>query len=196
MFRVKSAGVVLLAVVGIPTSAVAGDLIPPGPPAPTMTTLAAIDAKLNALSETNSLYRFVGVTTATTQGGAGWKGLNDLCVAQFATTYQSTRMCSTEEVMKTPVRAWPTLAGEPSGYWLQPVLLFSAFSGSNFYVFEYSGAFFTSSGSPGGALSCDRWSTINSSGVGIALSSAGSIATVTCNTSLGVACCSSPDETP
>ena len=83
----------------------AGSLDPSGSPAPTMVTLQQIYDKASAAAAQSSpceLYRFVGVSSASSNGGAGWKGLSNLCVSQFVSTYPSIRMCTSEEILRTP----------------------------------------------------------------------------------------------
>ena len=71
--------------------------------------LAEMDAKLDALIGAHSLYQFVAVTTAETQGDVGLKVMGDLCAAEFGNA--GIRVCTSEEIFRTPAADWPTSCG-------------------------------------------------------------------------------------
>ena len=142
--------------------------------------LQSTDAKLSSLVAAHNLpNRFVGVTSATTSGLAGWKGMGDLCRSQFGGTYPNVRMCFSEEVMRTPPAQWPALAGS---HWVQPT--FQAPVAEPPYVLDVSG-FYSSMGN----MTCVAWNSNSSSVFGLTLTSLGSFVVDACSNAIGVTCC-------
>jgi len=149
-----------------------------------MVTLQDLDVKLSALVTAHSVHRFVGATSATAQGNAGWKGMGDRCQNEFGGTYSSVRVCFSEEIMRTPSSAWPSLSGA-SGFWVHPSFqpLAAGTTGAN-YGLDASG---NSSGL--GYMTCIHWTYAQNDGSGLALDSTGAFKLLPCDGNLGVACC-------
>ena len=153
-----------------------------------MVTLGDLDSKLSALTRT---YRFVAVTPGDDPGvlgSAGWKGMNDDCISHFGAAYPSVRMCTTEELLSTPVADWPTLTvGGVGWYRVHPVI---AAANSNHWV-DISGL----SRADPADLSCAGW-TAGSPRLSICLHETGEWRWGSCDASIGVTCCAPEDEIP
>ncbi len=84
------------------------------------------------------VYRFVGFSSGTTKGGAGWFGFAKLCAADYG---ERARMCTTVEVFRTV----PPTTTEFGGYgWVHPVLVVTARD----YARDFSGSI---------AETCNGW---------------------------------------
>ncbi len=178
--RLAAAAAIGVVVLGVYWMTHAGNLEPPGAPASTMVTLSDLDAKLSSLVAAHNLpNRFVGVTSATTTGLAGFKGMGDLCRSQFAGTYPNVRMCFSEEIMRTPPAQWPALGGN---YWVQPT--FQAAVAQPPYVLDISGYYSTMDN-----LTCTAWNSNSSSVFGLVVTVIGSFVVYPCDNAFGVTCC-------
>lgn len=133
--------------------------------------------------------RFIGVTTTAIAGNAGWRNLNLACSSQFGATYPTVRMCTSKDILQTPVIQWPSL---PGNAWVQPVIVSAALVNSG----PITGGFVDISGlttTYPDWLSCNGWSTRDNSG--LALLSTGGFGFGTCAfASTFVTCCA--DATP
>lgn len=178
--RIAVSGMVLIAACA---GVGAGDLNPPGPPAPTMSTLQQVNNKLDQLAAQTWSFQFGGVTTATTDGSHGWWSMNQLCTNEFG---PNARMCTSKEVMSTPVSQWPSLAAY-NGAWVHP-------------YFAPTGGYTDVSGmavSSGGNFSCNGWGTTGTTGmwlVGGGGTYNGAFAVSNCTMVIHVACCLPPSQ--
>lgn len=131
-----------------------------------------------ALRVSNSTGKFIGVTATAVPGTAGWRNLNLACNAEFGAAYPTARMCTSWEILRTPVTQWPSLSGNS---WVQPVIVSAASAG---YV-DMSGR---SAGTPP-ELSCNAWSGEGTS-TGLAVLSNGGFGLQGClNGTVRVSCC-------
>jgi len=143
-----------------------------------------------ALRVGSSTGRFIGVTTVTVLGGAGWRDLNLACNSEFGATYSMPRMCTSKDILNTPVSQWPTLNWDA---WVQPVVVSAApFNWGN----QPSGGSVDISGvvTPFPQdLSCDGWTGIAMYGAdnhGLVLKSNGGFGTRNCTfLNTHVTCC-------
>ena len=127
---------------------------------------------------TTAMYRFVAVTSATTPADVGWKGMADLCRAEFAAEHPEARMCFTEETLRTNPSKWPEFTGQA---WVQPVVVAAAGSTQFWDV--------TTLSYNGGNRNCDMWSLTLPTRRGMTVQSNGTFPTPICDTSHSVACC-------
>lgn len=135
--------------------------------------------KVNVQKDESSpcdLYKFIGVTEAKAIGNVGWKTLNEMCISEYG---ESTRMCTSEEIMKTPVAKWPSLGNTA---WIHPVFVV----GGSSYV-DYSGR----NHQDAEDLCCNSW--CQGGGTGLALHTSGKILLRECLHEYAVTCCT-PDE--
>jgi hypothetical protein len=138
--------------------------------------------------------RFIGVTTTAVSGGAGWRALNLACNSEFGATYPSARMCTSKDILKTPIAQWPALSGDA---WVQPMTVSAALT-VNFGGTLYGG-FQDISGvvvQDPQELSCNGWGYAGpGNGNGLVLKSSGGFGLRGCIFSTTfVTCCS--DATP
>jgi hypothetical protein len=141
--------------------------------------------------------KFIGVTTTSVSGNAGWRNLNLACNAEFGATYPTARMCTSKDILRTPVTQWPSLPGDA---WVQPIIASAALAFDTGPgrlwggIQELSGV---TVGSPAD-VSCNGWtgtSISGSSNLGLVLKSNGGFGVNSCIYSTNaVTCCA--DATP
>lgn len=116
----------------------------------------------------NAPYRFVGFSTATTNGAVGFVGLHALCQADFGS---QARACTSEEYIRSPHAEAPA-----TGAWLLP----SVAGGSNTTGgIDFSGQT---------VANCRGWTEV-SGNLGLSVREQGGIDVSGCSSSLAVTCC-------
>lgn len=181
----RNRGIIVIALVAILSGywlAQAGGPPTGPPPGPTMVTLGELSAKLDSLGSAlpGGRYTFIGVSSGTTQGNAGWKGMSDLCAADYdPNTFPGVRMCLSVEIMATPPEAWPALADA----WVHPTIAATVTTANS--LLDISGRM---TDIPA-RLSCAGWAVTDTNYTGIALKSNGGFSAYVCDETLAVACC-------
>lgn len=183
MKKTVSVAVLIVAVTAAYWIVQAGSLEPPGPPAPTMVPLDQLDAKLSAIAGGRVPHQFVEVTTTPLAGSGGWRQLSQVCQDEFSATYASIRMCTSEEILNTPI-PWQVPATFVA--WVHPVYVPIGSS----WGADVSGVI----GDTTANLSCNGWSSGSASG--LVLTGDGAFSQGACNQSFRIACCAPPGEIP
>lgn len=122
------------------------------------------------------LYKFVGITVAKTQGNAHWKAMIDMCKSEYG---DSVRMCTTEEIMKTPAGQWPTSLD--SDAWVQPVIVEAEIP----FIIDFSLWYEDNPDN----LTCRGWNSNSASYRGMVLYLSGWISTRQCDQQSAITCC-------
>lgn len=164
---------VLVATTG---SALAGDLEPPGSPAPTMNTLAEIYSSSQGACGGN--YQFIGTTTPA-PGDSGIFGMTRKCQQEFGTT---AKMCTSADILRT-LSPPGAAAWNSSRAWLQPTFVAAGYDISGL---SGDGVFW----------SCEGWSSTSGQRGGFSISFPApgqegwlGIGTPCFSADVGVACC-------
>ena len=151
----------------------------------------------------STVYRFVGVTEATTDGGAGGiLGMNSLCQADSRFPANS-RMCTYEEFIQSPVTSGVG-SGRP---WINPSIISATETGESpsrktIYIiypgvaYAYDEAWVDSPYSPAN-LPCQQWTSRFEGFSGWTLQPEGSLTARTeCDAEHPVACCAPAAQIP
>lgn len=178
----------LLLAITYAASSSAGDLEPPGPPAPTMVDLGMISEKVAELQAPR--YEFLGITNPVA-ANSGFLGKTRKCQEEFGAT---ARLCYSHEVIETtnlpPVANYHSNQG-----WLHPRLEGTGAAYVNTTtVIPFSTDASGHSRDPK-QLTCRGWISSNATDNGLVVSnslpdSEGGITTSQCSaTDVGAACC-------
>ena len=97
-------------------------------------------------------YRVVGLSDETAQGNVGIGKLYKLCQRSFG---RQARMCTTEEVMRSPAISRLLKMGEEG--WIQPVIVSAVSVDGDFQVRDISGLSVTFAVTTKQGLSCTQW---------------------------------------
>lgn len=115
-------------------------------------------------------YRFVGFTTGTTNGGAGYIGLYALCQADYG---PDAKACTSNEYLRSVNATGPANAA-----WLLPTVVGGSFNEGGF---DYSGV---------GVETCGGWNRVSGGDFGLSvLGPQGGLGRSACSSVLPVTCC-------
>lgn len=146
--------------------------------------LAALTANVNAETGDNKEYRFVGFSTTPVQGNAGMAAMHADCQSTFHD--RGARMCTTEEVFRTPNLEDLNLPPDESA-WVQPIAAgVGGAVGQTLIVDQFQATI-----THGSTISCNGWTSNNVFFAGLSYRSfSGSFDNRSCSNSSPVACCS------
>lgn len=109
-------------------------------------------------------YRYTGLSTAFVTSYVGLNGMHEACRATFG---PAARMCTTEELFRTPDLAEKPVR-EPGGSWVHPVIVAVAFddAGRDLRVVDFTGVMLGTGIPNGGRGSCNGWQSPDPNGSG------------------------------
>jgi len=183
MNRKLVTAITMLAAAGIFWMIQAGDLEPPGPPAPTMVTLDEIDTKLQSLLGDGPRFQFVGLTTDSFHGAHGLLNYGQECQLDFP----GSRMCTTGDMLSTSVI--PTDPARDLA-WIRPNIIAAHWNVTGWIALDLSGI----SVAPDN-MNCTRWQSNSNQGLALqtGTSKYGVVELADCSSILPVTCCAQVD---